>query len=186
MRTASILFVALVVKLGSGVALGAPIVVAKKAHASSSPVGIVAKPTVVPLIESERVELDVRQPVEPLPPDDSATAPVPATRERAAPKPIVRAPAPSTASEPPRTAAAEPGFAALVAARVDELPMCRRGDAAGAGVAEVVFLPEGAAKVKLSEPYANTATGACVARRLGRDARPHDGEPIVVRVRFSL
>lgn len=118
-----------------------------------------------------------------------------ASGEEPAPAP---APAPAAVRKPPPPRAPSPAAAAVpaldpkelehaLAARIDELPMCRRGGGPeGPGAAEVLFLPEGRALVKLSEPYAATSSGACIARRLSSAARPFDGAPVALRVRFSL
>ena len=65
--------------------------------------------------------------------------------------------------------------------------MCRRpGGPEGPGLAEVTFTGDGRAQVALTEPYANTPVGSCVARRFAGAAKPFDGEPVTVKVRFDL
>lgn len=181
MRAPSFLLVAVVVKLSSGALFGAPLVMKKRAVPPPVPVSIVSKGESRTTLDTERVELDVRHTTTVVDEPEAPSSPTPTTKTRAvSAPPAVKSPEATVGSAGP------PPFAALVSARVDELPMCRRGGPDGPGVAEVVFLPEGGADVKLSQPYANTETGACVARRLGRDARAFTGEPVAVRVRFSL
>lgn len=74
-----------------------------------------------------------------------------------------------------------------LATRIEALPICRRpGGPEGPGIAEVTFSGDGRARVGLSEPYASTPVGACIARRLAGAAATFDGEPVTLRVRFDL
>ena len=69
------------------------------------------------------------------------------------------------------------------------LGVCRvQGATRGEGVAEVAFMGTGRVLfVKLGAPYHDTTVGACVARRLSHaETSVFDGDPQVVRVRFSL
>lgn len=97
-------------------------------------------------------------------------APVP-TRVVAAPKPVVDA----------------PDFRPLIARQLESMPICRRSDGPqGPGLAEVTYLPDGTVRISLSPNYANSAVGACVARRFIGAARPFVGEPQSFRVRFEV
>jgi hypothetical protein len=75
-----------------------------------------------------------------------------------------------------------------LASSMESLPICARGEVAGAGVAQVFFAEDGTvARVALSKPYARTATGACVARRFMRAAvPPFSGPSTPIVVRFAL
>ncbi len=73
-----------------------------------------------------------------------------------------------------------------VEAMVASLPICRRGDADGPGLARILFASNGSVEVSLSAPYVGTSTGACIARRLARAAVPRNGEPLAITVRFSI
>jgi hypothetical protein len=71
---------------------------------------------------------------------------------------------------------------------MESLPICRRGDVAGPGVAEITWAPDGTvARVALSSPYATSASRGCVARRFEQAAvGAYDGPSQAMRVRFSL
>lgn len=137
------------------------------------------------LAEMEHDDLETRRDP-PEPDDEKVEETTPAPPAPTPPATTARKPVPSRAPSAPVPTIDPKQLETAVAMRLDELPMCRRGDAEGPGTAEVTFLPEGRALVMLSEGYASTATGACVARRLGNAAIPFDGAPVVVRVRFSL
>jgi len=69
------------------------------------------------------------------------------------------------------------------------LGVCRvQGATRGESTAEVAFMGTGRVLfVKLGARYHDTAVGACVARRLSRaETSVFDGDPQVIRVRFSL
>lgn len=75
-----------------------------------------------------------------------------------------------------------------LARSMESLPICRRGDASGPGVAEITWARDGSvARVALSPPYATSAARACIARRFEQATVPsYDGAPQAMRVRFSL
>ncbi|MBX3229449.1 MAG: hypothetical protein KIT84_17475 [Labilithrix sp.] len=76
---------------------------------------------------------------------------------------------------------------AAVAAKREEIGVCRRpGGPEGRGEAQLAIGADGSIEVALSAPYASTAVGACIARRLGSAAIPFTGTPVVLRVAFEL
>ena len=122
------------------------------------------------------VEVEVDTPVEP--PSSPKPAQPPATVKVGAP-----------AMKPPGVDA--PADVAVLkqalTIQMESLPMCRRANGPeGPGIADVTFIGEGRVRVGLSEPYANTPVGSCVARRLAGAATPFDGEPVTLRIRFEL
>ncbi len=106
---------------------------------------------------------------------------------RATPKP---APAPPSSNAPSSAGATGEETVELkkaLAMQMDTVPICRRpGGPEGPGIAEVTFTGDGRVRVALSEPYASSPVGACVARRFANAAQPFEGDPITVRVRFEL
>jgi len=129
-----------------------------------------------------RVEVEVELDAEADTPEEPPTSPKPA---HAGANVKVGAPA----MKPP-VADASADVALLEHAltiQMQSLPICRRANGPeGPGIAEVTFIGEGRARVGLSEPYANTPVGSCVARRLAGAAMPFDGEPVTLRIRFEL
>jgi hypothetical protein len=92
----------------------------------------------------------------------------------------------------PRATAARPFDAehakTSLAARLESLPICSRGEVDGPGIAQITWAPSGEVdRVVLSRPYAGTSTGACIARRIAAaNVRPFDGPEASMRVRFEL
>jgi hypothetical protein len=120
----------------------------------------------------------------------SATEPAP---QPAAPAPP-RAPAQVHAKAQPKpTPGATIGLdfdaaQAALGGSTESLPICSRGEVSGPGVAEITWDESGqVARVALSDPYAGTRTGACVARRFARaSVKPFEGPAVSMRVRFAL
>lgn len=133
-------------------------------------------------LDAERV-----LPTEPAPEAAPEAAPPEPTKAaatvhaKAAPKP---APAPRAELAMFDVAAAQ----ASLEESVVSLPICCRGEVSGPGVAEITWNAEGqVARIALSEPYAGTRTGACVARRFSQaSVKPYEGPTVTLRTRFAL
>jgi hypothetical protein len=119
-------------------------------------------------------------------------APLHVTLEIEPPLQVVHAPAVTAAPvvvkpKPAIGAAPPPDFQSAVARSMVALPICRKpGGPIGPGRAAVTFDPSGSVQVLLAPPYAGTAAGACVARRVGNAAQPFDGLPVTFAFRFEL
>jgi hypothetical protein len=145
------------------------------------------------LVRQERLEAYERE-EEPAAEAEAEPAPSPALAPEAAPEAARPAPKAAVAiASAPGTSAAPPFSAnearSALGANLDSLPICRRGDASGRGMAEVVWTPDGnVAAVTVSSPYAGTATGACIARRFRSARIPAFAStgPMAMQVRFEL
>lgn len=95
--------------------------------------------------------------------------------------------APKTDYVAPKPTNESPDFRAAVSRQMESMPICHRaGGPEGPGTAELTYTPDGLARISLSRNYAGSSVGACVARRFAGAARPFDGEPVTMKVRFAI
>ena len=100
--------------------------------------------------------------------------------------PVAKAPVVAVA-KPAVPSLQESDIKAALESRILELGICRlAGAERGRAKAFVKFAPSGAVDIQLESPYAGTATGACIARRLTSVAAPYQGSGFVAEVPIAL